>query len=130
MKNDEIDLMKKCYIKKIKNTTNMKNVIYMITNDPKKKKFIIGKTIDLNKRLCMYNKSCKHEIVYTKEFNGPSKILNLIEYMTLMALDPYREQSNVDRFVLPDDKTINFFTDIINCSFDNAVDHYKKINKI
>jgi hypothetical protein len=47
-----------------------------------------------------------------------------------MALDPYCEQSNIDRFILPDDKTIKFFTDIIDYSFDDAVGHYEKINKI
>ena len=119
---------KNIVVKKNKNPSNKKNVIYMITNDPNKKKFIIGRTANLNKRLCNYNKSCKHTVIYAKEFDGPIKMLQLIEYMILIAMDPYRENLNIDRFILPDNKTIKFFTDIMDYSFDNTVNYYDKIS--
>lgn len=58
---------------------------------------------------------------YAKEFDGPTKMLQLIEYMILIAMDPYRENLNIDRFILPDNKIIKFFTDIIDYSFDNKI---------
>ena len=56
-------------------------------------------------------------------------MLQLIEYMILIALDPYRENLNIDRFILPDNKTIKFFTDIMDYSFENTINYYNKISK-
>ncbi len=44
--------------------------------------------------------------------------MELVERMVLSKLDEYKEKANRDRFILPLDKEINFFKDIIN----NCVD--------
>ena len=38
----------------------------------------------------------------------------LIERMVLTKLNFYREQANRDRFILPQNKTINYFIDIVS----------------
>ena len=43
--------------------------------------------------------------------------MDLVENIILGKLKPYREKANRDRFVLPIDKEINFFTTI----FDDSV---------
>ena len=40
--------------------------------------------------------------------------MDITELMILYKLDNYRERMNRDRFILPVDKDINFFTDIFN----------------
>ncbi len=43
-------------------------------------------------------------------------LLSSAEALTLYKLDKYKEQANRDRFVLPLDKDISFFTEIIDKS--------------
>ena len=42
--------------------------------------------------------------------------MNIIEQMVLAKLKEYREIANRDRFILPIDKNISFFKDIIDNS--------------
>ena len=51
--------------------------------------------------------------VYTKSFKT-IKHMNLAESLILEKLDFYKEKANGDRFVLPVEKDINFFTDIFD----------------
>ena len=87
-----------------------KPVIYLITNEELKQKniFIIGKTNNFANRLSVYNKSCEHEVVYYKECTTDDN-MDLAEKIVLNKLDEYREKINRDRFMLPDDKPIDFF---------------------
>ena len=87
-----------------------KPVLYLITNEGIKEKnvYIIGKSNNLTNRLSVYNKSCEHEVIYFKECNS-EEIMDLAEKIVLNKLDSFREKTNRDRFVLPDDKPIDFF---------------------
>ena len=92
-----------------------KNVIYIITNDYNKKNrnYIIGKAIDLTNRLTSYNKSTEHEVIYYKSCKDEAS-MNLIESMVLNKLQLYKEVANRDRFILPIEKEISFFTNVID----------------
>ena len=92
-----------------------KNVIYIITNDYNKKNrnYIIGKAIDLTHRLSSYNKSSEHEVIYYKSCKNEAS-MNLIECMVLNKLQMYKETANRDRFILPIEKEISFFTNVID----------------
>jgi len=46
--------------------------------------------------------------------------MNIIETIVLYKLKEYKEKANRDRFILPIDKDIPFFIDII----DNAIDKF------
>jgi len=92
-----------------------KNVIYMLTTEDNKKKrnYIIGKAKDLKNRLSVYNKTSEHEVVYYKECKSEED-MNIIEGMVLNKLKEYKEKANRDRFVLPIENDIIFFTNIID----------------
>jgi hypothetical protein len=117
LKDHKIQLLQDAFIKKQhrKHYTD-KNVIYMLTTEDNKKKriYIIGKATNLKNRLSGYNKTSEHEVVYYKECN--KDMLNTIESVILIKLDEYKEKANRDRFILPSEKDITFFTNIIeNC---------------
>jgi len=57
-----------------------------------------------------YNKTSEHEVVYYKECKG-EEAMNLAELMVLNKL-----KTNRDRFILPQEKDISFFTSIIDNS--------------
>jgi len=119
LKDERIKTLEKYYKLKQKQTIDYqdKNVIYIITTKQNKLEniYIIGSTIDLKKRLSTYNKSCEHEIVFSKSCNNKKEML-LIENIVLTKLNAYREKSNRDRFVLPIDATIDLFINIVNDS--------------
>jgi len=122
IKNEKIKILEDTYIKKQKRQIYPeKNVIYMLTSDDNKKKniYIIGKATNLTSRLSNYNKSAEHEVVYYKECKNEDD-LAIIECMILNKLKDYREKANRDRFILPSNKDISFFINII----DNCVNFY------
>ena len=49
--------------------------------------------------------------------------MSIIELMVLNKLDMYREKANRDRFILPIEKEISFFTNII----DHCVNFYANL---
>jgi len=111
-------------IKLLENTFNKKqkrqdypgeNVVYILTtNDNKNKRtYIIGKAKQLKQRLSTYNKTTEHEVIYYKVC-GSENLMNIIESLVLIKLELFREQANRDRFILPIDKDISFFTKIID----------------
>ncbi len=118
--------------KKIKNLENMilkkqkrekypdKYVIYLLTTEDHKKRntYIVGKAKNLTTRLGTYNKTCDHKVVYYKVCKNEEH-MELCEKIILLMLDEYREVANRDRFILPYNKDISFFTDIIDkhCTF-------------
>jgi hypothetical protein len=112
----EIETLKNAFMKKQKQTKcDYKNVIYLLTNEYSKEKriYIIGKTINLKSRLSSYNKSIDHEVVYCKSCVS-EEIMSIVENMVLTKMEPYREKANRDRFILPIEKEIDFFINIIN----------------
>ena len=88
----------------------------LTTEDNKKKRnYVIGKAINLTKRLSTYNKTAEHEVVYFKECKSEEN-MNAIENMVLLKLRNYQEKANRDRFILPLENDISLFTNIIeNC---------------
>ena len=85
----------------------------LTTEDNKNKRiYIIGKARNLKNRLSSYNKTAEHEVVYFKGCKNEDN-LNTIEQMVLNKLNEYKEKANRDRFVLPLDKDISFFTNVI-----------------
>ena len=76
-------------------------------------KYIIGKAIELKDRLGSYNKVSNFKVVYHKSFKTEND-MGLAEKLILNKLSQYREKANIDRFVLPVDKDINFFTDVFD----------------
>ena len=115
-KEERIKLLEDTYLKKhdrVKYTGN--NVIYLITNEYNKsnRNYIIGKAIDLTNRLTSYNKSTEHEVIYYKSCKDEAT-MHIIETMVLNKLDMYKEVANRDRFILPLEKEISFFTNVID----------------
>lgn len=118
IKEQEIKCLKDLCIKKQQRVIIPENnVLYILTTEENKKKriYIIGKAKELKNRLSTYNKTAEHEIVYYKECKSDTH-MNTCEIMVLTKLEEYREKANRDRFILPQDKQISFFTDIINDS--------------
>jgi hypothetical protein len=95
------------------------NVIYLLTTEDNKNNqiYIVGKATNLKKRLSTYNKTCEHEVIHYKSCKDENE-MDLCEKLVLNKLKDYREQANRDRFVLPIEKDVKFFTGII----DNCVD--------
>ena len=94
-----------------------KNVIYILTTEDNKKKriYIIGKAQELKNRLSTYNKTSEHEVIYYKECKS-KEVMNTVEQMVINKLQDYKEKANRDRFILPLEKDITFFTDTIDKS--------------
>jgi len=101
-----------------------KNVLYIITNEKLKKDriYLFGKAVDLKIRLTTYNKSLEHEVIYHKNFKNMYH-MKTAEMMLLYKLNEYKaKNTNKDRFILPEDKNISFFTNVIDQTvkwFDN-----------
>lgn len=109
--------MEKAILKKIsrKNTPNEYNVLYLITCEELEtnRKYIIGKTVDLLNRKCDYEKMSNCKVIYSKTFNN-IKDTEMAEKMVLHLLEDYKEQMNHDRFILPVDKDISLFKNVID----------------
>jgi hypothetical protein len=95
------------------------NVMYILTtqNLKRERRYIFGKSKNLTSRLSTYNKTDDHEIIYYQPC-GTEPNMDTVEKMVLNKLDKYREVENRDRFILPEDKEIDFFIDVIKKSID------------
>jgi hypothetical protein len=102
-----------------------KNLVYMLTSPIhlENRMYIIGKSKNLNSRLSSYNKGVDHDVIYTKKCKNVEQ-LNVVELMILYKLDEYRERANRDRFILPDEKDVDFFMSV----FDDAVGWFDNID--
>ena len=85
------------------------NVIYILTTPSLKKdrRYIMGKATNLTNRLSTYNKTDEHEVIFnisclTKEDMG------IVEHMVFKKLEDCREHANRERFILPENKDIDF----------------------
>lgn len=89
--------------------------IYLLTTDDhlKRRTYIVGKAKNLEHRLGTYNKTCDHTVVHYRECFSEVN-MTLVETMVLHRLNQYREQSNRDRFVLPQDREVTFFQQVID----------------
>jgi chromosome segregation ATPase len=93
------------------------NVIYILSTEllEKERRYIFGKSKNLTARLSTYNKSDEHKVIYYQPC-GTESNMDIIEKLVLNKLERYREIENRDRFILPEDKEIEFFIDIIKKS--------------
>ena len=114
-KDNKIKLLQDTYVKRQEREKYSDNVVYLITSEDNKKKriYIVGIAVNLTQRLTSYNKSSEHEVIYFKSCESEEN-MELIEKIILGKLKPYREKANRDRFILPIDKEINFFTDVFD----------------
>ena len=96
------------------------NVIYILTTPSLKKdnRYILGKATNLTNRLSTYNKTDEHEAMYYQECPD-CESMSLVETMVFQKLKSHREQANRERFILPKEKTIDFFRDAIK----NAIEY-------
>jgi hypothetical protein len=116
LKDKKIKLLQDSFLKKQpRKIYPEKYIIYMLTTEDNKKKriYIIGKSTNLRQRLSGYNKTSEHEVVYYRNCNNEED-MKLIETLVLTKLKIYIEKANRDRFILPLDKDITFFTNIID----------------
>ena len=86
------------------------NVIYILTTPSlqQDRRYILGKAKNLTKRLSTYNKSDEHEVIFYQECQDEES-MNVLEPFVFKKLDIYREQANRERFILPENKNIDFF---------------------
>ena len=115
LKDQKIQLLQDiCMKKQQRKDYPEKNVVYILTTEDNKKKriYIVGKAKELKTRLSPYNKTAEHEVVYYKECKDEEH-MKLVEAIVLFKLKEYKEKANRDRFILPVDKDISFFTNII-----------------
>jgi precorrin-2 methylase len=118
LKDKKIKILEDVYLKKHKRISfNDKNVIYLLTTEYNKSKriYIVGKSKKLETRLSTYNKTAEHEVVYYKSCRNEEQ-MDFIETLVIKKLESYKEKANRDRFILPIDKDISFFTNIIDKS--------------
>jgi cell division protein FtsB len=96
------------------------NVIYILTTPSLKKerRYILGKATNLTNRLSTYNKTDEHEVMYYQECLD-CESMSVVETMVFQKLKDYREQANREIFILPKEKTIDFFRDVIK----NAIEY-------
>ncbi len=118
LKNKKIKLLENLHIKKQKRNEYPENyVIYIVTTKDNKNNriYIVGKAKNLTTRLSTYNKTAEHEVIYYKSCKNEED-MNIIEQIVLNKLKDYKEKANRDRFILPENKDISFFTNIIDNS--------------
>jgi hypothetical protein len=114
--NKKIKTLEDLYVKKQPRVNYPEsNVIYILTTEANKKEriFIVGKAKKLKTRLSTYNKTCEHEVIYYKSC-GDFETMDIVEKAVIHKLKDYKEKANRDRFILPKDKTINYFKNIID----------------
>uniref|UniRef100_A0A6C0JMS7 KilA-N domain-containing protein n=1 Tax=viral metagenome TaxID=1070528 RepID=A0A6C0JMS7_9ZZZZ len=100
-----------------------KNVVYILTTKRMKKDrvYILGKATNLTNRLSTYNKSDEHQVVYYQSC-GDEETMGCVENMVFQYLKKYREQANRERFILPKNMKIGYFSDCIK----KSVEFFKK----
>ena len=123
---NRVKLLEKKTLKKSERTIYGINCVYIITNKYliQDRTYIVGKAISLTERLSQYNKMAEHDVVHYVECNNASQ-MSLIEKSVLYKLNNYRERADRDRFILPENKDISFFTNILN----EACEWFKDVGK-
>tara|TARA_Y100000389_G_C17439656_1_gene507759 strand:- start:466 stop:1182 length:717 start_codon:yes stop_codon:yes gene_type:complete len=116
--NAKIESLTKKYVKKQKRVDyKERNVIYILTTElmKKERRYIMGKAVNLTNRLSTYNKSDEHEVIFYISCDDEDR-MNVVENLVFQKLKEFREQANRERFILPIDKNIEYFIDILkNC---------------
>ena len=111
----KIQYLTKKYVKKqSRQEYEERYVVYILTTPSLKKdrRYILGKAENLTNRLSTYNKTDEHEVVYYQKCSDEDN-MKIVENLVFQKLKDYREQANRERFVLPEDKEIELFIDVI-----------------
>ena len=119
-KNEVITNLIKKYVKKQpRKQFECSNVIYILTTPSleKDRRYILGKATNLTNRLSTYNKSDEHKVIFFIDCNNQEN-MNALEPFIFRKLNEFREQANRERFILPEDKNIDFFIDTIKRCFE------------
>ena len=118
----KISNMTKKYVKKQprRQYTEL-NVIYILTTESHKKNrlYIFGKAENLTNRVATYNKTEEHEVVYYQECMD-ANIMSIVESLVFHKLKEYRQQANRERFILPEEESIEMFIDVIKQCIDKC----------
>ncbi len=91
------------------------NVLYVLTTPAmeRERQYVFGKTKNLTNRLSTYNKTCEHTVVYFKECKTEED-MDLAEKMVFRRLADCRPDKNRERFVLPEEKEVEWFKEVVN----------------
>ena len=111
----KIQYLTKKYVKKqAREKFKERYVMYILTTESLKKdrRYILGKAENLTNRLSTYNKTDEHEVVYYQKC-GDEDGMKTVENLVFQKLKEYREQANRERFVLPEDKEVELFIDVV-----------------
>jgi len=95
---------------------NHDNVIFIIknTHNSSDNAYIFDKCKNFEKALSKYNKTLfEYEIIYSKSCRTKG-IMDLVEEVVFHKLNRYRERFDRKRFILPADKHVSFFCDVID----------------
>ena len=120
--NTKIEFLTKKYVKRQRRVDYQeRNVIYILTTELMKKegRYILGKANNLTNRLSTYNKSDEHEVIFYIGCGDEDK-MNIVENLVFQKLKDYREQANRERFILPKNKGIDYFVDILKSCIDSS----------
>jgi len=115
-----VKYLEKKYLKKQQRVKyHESNVIYVITTPSLKKdrRYILGKATNLTNRLSTYNKTDEHEVVFYSSCPSKEK-MSLVEGLVFNNLSECRERANRERFILPENENIDYFSNIIKKCID------------
>lgn len=98
------------------------NFIYIITSPSlfQNRTYIIGKTINLTNRLNI-GKSEEYNVIFYQTLPSVD-LMDTVEKAVYSKLSEYRLDHNRDHFILPENKSIELFKDIIN----ECINFFKK----
>ena len=127
---NNIELKKKYCKRKKNNTENKENVVYILTTELLKSegRYIFGKSKNMKNRLPTYNKTDEHIVIYTISCSSETN-MNALETLIFNQLSECRECGNRERFILPENKTIDYFKDMFDECY-NIMENVKNIKCI
>ena len=117
---NKVEHLNKKYLKKQGRTKyEGQNVIYILTTPglKKERRYILGKATNLTNRLSTYNKTDEHEVVFYSSCPNKEK-MSLVEGLVFNNLSECRERANRERFILPENEKIDYFSNTIKKCID------------
>ena len=117
---NKVEHLNKKYLKKQSRTKyEGQNVIYILTTPglKKERRYILAKATNLTNRLSTYNKTDEHEVVFYSSCPNKEK-MSLVEGLVFNNLSECRERANRERFILPENEKIDYFSNTIKKCID------------
>ena len=105
-------------------------MVYILTTKllESQRRYIFGKAKNMKKRLPTYNKTDEHIVIYTISCSSETN-MNALETLILNQLSECRECGNRERFILPENKTIDYFKNMFDECY-NIMENVKNIKCI